>query len=63
MAVFRRGGQRQFAYDETCTFLSKHYDEQLALFLANKIEHELAIDQTFTPTRYSEKYIITDPDP
>jgi hypothetical protein len=29
--------------------------------LANKIERELAIDQTFTPTRKSEKYIITDP--
>jgi hypothetical protein len=29
----------------------KHYeDQQLALFLANKIERELAIDQTFTPT-------------
>ena len=54
-AVFRRGGQTQPAYDETCTFLFKHYEEQLALFLANKIEHELAIDQTFTPTRYSEK--------
>ena len=51
----------QTAYVETCTSLFKYYDKQLALFLANKIEHELAIDQTFTPTRYSEKYIITDP--
>jgi len=58
-AVFRRGGQPQSAHDETCTFLSKHYeDEKLFLFLANKIVCELAIDQTFTPTRKSEKYII-----
>jgi hypothetical protein len=60
-AVFCRGGQPQSAYDETCTFLSKHFDDKLALFLASKIERELAIDQTFTPTRKSEKYIITDP--
>ena len=62
MAVFRRGVQPQSAYDETCTFLFKHYeDEKLLLFLANKIERELAIDQTFTPTRKSEEYIIPDP--
>ena len=42
-AVFRRGGQTQPAYDETCTFLFKHYEEQLALFLANKIERYLAM--------------------
>ena len=58
-AVFRRGGQPQSAYDETYTFLFKHYeDEQLAPLLANKIERELAIDQTYKPTRKSEKYII-----
>jgi hypothetical protein len=61
-AVFRRGGQPQSAYDETCTFLFKQYeDKRLALFLANKIERELAIDQTFTPTRKSDEYVITDP--
>ena len=61
-AVFRRGGQPQSAYDETFTFLFKHYeDKRLALFLANKIERELAIDQTFTPTRKSKEYVITDP--
>jgi hypothetical protein len=61
-AVFRRGGQLQSAYDKTCTFLFKQYkDKRLALFLANKIERELAIDQTFTPTRKSDEYVITDP--
>jgi hypothetical protein len=60
-AVFSRGGQPQSAYDETCTFLYKHYADDVALFLANKIERELAIDQTFTPTRKSEEYIIPDP--
>jgi hypothetical protein len=61
-AVFSRGGQPHSAYDETCTFLYKHYeDKRLALFLANKIERELAIDQTFTPTRKSDEYVITDP--
>ena len=60
-AVFSRGGQPQSAYDETCTFLFKRYDGNVALFLANKIERELAIDQTFTPTQKSEEYIITDP--
>jgi hypothetical protein len=61
-AVFRRGGQPQSAYDETCTFLFKHYeDKRLALFLVNKIESDMAIDQTFTPTRKSDEYVITDP--
>jgi hypothetical protein len=42
-AVFRRGGQPQSAHDETCTFLSKHFEgEKLAPFLANKIVRELA---------------------
>jgi hypothetical protein len=59
--VFSRGGQPQSAYDETCTFLFKHYADDVALFLANKIERGLAIDQTFTPTRKSEEYIITNP--
>ena len=60
-AVFSRGGQPQSAYDETCAFLFKHYADDVALFLANKIERELAIDQTFTPTRKSEESIITNP--
>jgi hypothetical protein len=60
-AVFSQGGQPQSAYDETCTFLFKYYADNVALFLANKIEREWAIDQTFTPTRKSEEYIITNP--
>ena len=33
----------------------------LSLFVANEIERDLAKDQTFTPTRKSEEYIITNP--
>jgi hypothetical protein len=60
-AVFRRGGQPQSAYDETYTFLFKQYGKKLSLFVVNKIERDLAEDQTFTPTRKSEDYIITNP--
>ena len=60
-AVFRRGGQPQSAYDETYTFLFKHYGKKLSLFVANQIERDLAKDQTFTPTRKSEEYIIPEP--
>jgi hypothetical protein len=60
-AVFRRGGQPQSAYDETFTFLFKQYGKKLSLFVANQIERDLAIDQTFTPTRKSEEYIISNP--
>jgi hypothetical protein len=59
-AVFSRGGQPQSAYDETFTFLFKQYRKKLSLFVLNQIERELAIDQTFTPTRKSEEYIIPD---
>ena len=60
-AVFRRGGQPQSAYDETYTFLEKQYGKKLSLFVVNQIERELTIDQTYKPTRKSEKYIIADP--
>ncbi len=60
-AVFRRGGQPQSAYDETYTFLEKQYGKKLSLFVVNQIERELTIDQTYKPTRKSEKYTITDP--
>jgi hypothetical protein len=60
-AVFCRGGQPQSAYDETFTFLFKQYGKKLSLFVANQIERDLAIDQTFTPTRKSEEYIISNP--
>ena len=59
--VFCRGGQPQSAYDETCTFLFKQYGKKLSLFVVNKIERDLAEDQTFTPTQKSEEYIITNP--
>ena len=39
-AVFRRGGQPQSAYDETYTFLFKHYGKKLSLFVANQIERD-----------------------
>jgi hypothetical protein len=60
-AVFRRGGQPQSAYDETYTFLFKQHEKKLLLFAVNKIERDLAEDQTFTPTQKSEDYIITNP--
>ena len=49
-AVFCRSGQPQSAYDETYTFLVKQYGKKLSLFVVNQIEHDLAEDQTFTPT-------------
>ena len=56
-AGFSWGGQMYTAYDKTSRFLLKYYDEKLALlFLANKIERELAIDRTFTPTGISGSY-------